>query len=161
MRLTCDLFDDYGDAIDVLPTRLRHFGGHGAFHGVAVTVKTHEVNTRIKELANSPGEGRVIVVDGGGSDRRALCGDVIAEEARASGWAGMVIWGAVRDVGQLAETAIGIMAFAQTPRRCVRKGEGEVGVTLRIEGVTVADGDYIVADADGALVFPKALGVPR
>jgi regulator of ribonuclease activity A len=155
VKPTCDLFDDYGDALGVLPASLRHYGGRGAFHGRAVTVKTFEVNSHVKELANTPGHGRVMVVDGGGSLRRALCGDVIAAEAAASGWAGIVIWGAVRDVAQLAETPIGIMAMGHTPARCVRKGEGEVGVDLRIDGVAVADGDTIVADADGALVFAQ------
>ena len=89
MKPTCDLFDDHGDALGVLPPALRHYGAKTAFHGPAVTVKTFEVNSRVKELANMPGEGRVMVVDGGGSLRRALCGDVIAAEAAASGWAGI------------------------------------------------------------------------
>lgn len=155
MKPTCDLFDEYGDALGVLSPSLRHYGAKTAFHGPAVTVKTFEVNSRVKELANTPGEGRVMVVDGGGSLRRALCGDVIAAEAAASGWAGIVIWGAVRDVEQLGRTEIGIMAMGHTPARCVRKGEGEIGAPLRFDGVDVSPGDLIVADADGALVFPK------
>jgi len=155
VKPTCDHFDEHGDALGVLPAPLRHYGGHAAFQGRAVTVKTFEVNSRVKELANTPGEGRVIVVDGGASLRRALCGDVIAAEAAANGWAGIVIWGAVRDVAQLSRTPIGIMALGHTPARCVRKGEGEIGATLRFEGVTVAQDDMIVADADGALVFPQ------
>ena len=155
MKPTCDLFDDHGDALGVLPPALRHYGAKTAFHGPAVTVKTFEVNSRVKELANMPGEGRVMVVDGGGSLRRALCGDVIAAEAAASGWAGIVIWGAVRDVEQLGMTEIGIMAMGHTPARCVRMGEGEIGASLRFDGVDVSPGDLIVADADGALVFPK------
>ncbi|SHH29846.1 ribonuclease E activity regulator RraA [Marivita hallyeonensis] len=155
MKPTCDHFDDHGDALGVLPAGLRHYGGTPAFHGPAVTVKTFEVNSRVKELANTPGEGRVIVVDGGGSLRRALCGDVIAAEAAEHGWAGIIIWGAVRDVEMLSKTPIGIMAMGHTPARCVRKGEGEVDCAIRIDGVAIAPGDYVVADADGALVFPK------
>lgn len=161
MKPTCDLFDEHGDDLGVLPPRLCHYGGHRAFHGPVVTVKTFEVNSRVKELANSPGEGRVMLVDGGGSLRRALCGDVIAAEAAASGWAGIVIWGAVRDVEMLAETPIGIMAMGHTPARCVRKGEGEVGCDLRIDGVAVVQGDYLVADADGAIVFSKDGPMPE
>jgi regulator of ribonuclease activity A len=153
MTPTCDLYDEFGEALHVLPTGLRHYGGHGAFHGKAVTIKTHEVNSRVKELANTPGQGRVMVVDGGGSLRRGLCGDMIAAEAAAQGWAGIIIWGAVRDVVQLGQTPIGIMAMGHTPRRCVRKDEGEIGVDLLIDGVPVASGDYVVAD--GALVFAK------
>ena len=160
MKPTCDYFDDHGDALGVLPANLRHYGGQGAFHGPVVTVKTFEVNSRVKELANTPGKGRVMVVDGGGSLRRALCGDVIAAEAAGNGWAGVVIWGAVRDVAMLAETPIGIMAMGHTPARCVRKGEGEVGCDLRIDGVAVSEGDYLVADADGAIVFPATVPHP-
>lgn len=155
MKPTCDYFDDHGDALGVLPPALRHYGGIRAFHGAAVTIKTFEVNSRVKEMANTPGEGRVLVIDGGGSLRRALCGDVIAAEAAASGWVGMIIWGGVRDVEMLAETQLGLMALGHTPARCVRKGEGEIGCDIRIQGVAVATGDYIVADADGALVFAK------
>lgn len=154
MKPTCDLYDDHGDALGVLPPALRHYGGRTAFHGEAVTVKTFEVNSRVKELANTPGEGRVMVVDGGGSLRRALCGDVIAAEAMENGWAGIVIWGAVRDVEQLSRTDIGIVALGHTPARCVRKGEGEIGADLRIDGVAVAPGDHVVADADGVLICP-------
>lgn len=107
MYVTCDLYDAHGDALGVLPTALRHFGGRLRFHGAAVTVKTHEVNTLVRELANQPGEGRVMVVDGGGSDRRALMGDVLAGAAAANGWAGAVIFGAVRDVAELRKARSG------------------------------------------------------
>ena len=86
-----------------------------AFTGLPATVKTHEVNTLVRELANQPGKGRVMVVDGGGSDRRALMGDVIAGAAAANGWAGVVIFGAVRDVAELRKLDLGIMALARTP----------------------------------------------
>lgn len=155
MKPTCDLYDDHLDALGVLPVELRHFGGRGAFHGEAVTIKTFEVNSRVKELANTPGEGRVLVVDGGGSTRRALLGDVIWAEAAANGWAGVIIWAAVRDVAEPAQLDLGIMALACTPRRCVRRDEGEAGIPVVIDGTRVAPGDYIVADEDGALVFSK------
>lgn len=157
MYVTCDLYDAHEDALGVLPSGLRHFGGKLAFHGPAETVKTFEVNTRVRELAHSPGEGRVMVVDGGGSDRRALMGDRLAAAAAENGWAGVVIWGAVRDVAELRRTDIGLMALACTPARCVRKGEGEVGLPITVAGVRVAPGDMIVADEDGALVAPKGL----
>ncbi len=159
MKPTCDLYDEYLDTLGVLPAALRHFGGRRAFHGKAVTVKTHEVNTRIRELALSEGYGRVIVVDGGGSTRRALLGDVLAAAAAQNGWAGLVIWGAVRDSRTLAEIDLGIMALATTPRKCIRSAEGEVDAPITIEGTKVEPGDYIVADEDGVLVFPK--GGPR
>lgn len=160
MTPTCDLYDHFLDTAGVLPPTLQPFGGRRAFMGRAVTVKTHEVNTRVRELAHSPGEGRVMVIDGGGSLRRALMGDVIAAAAAQNGWAGAIIWGAVRDIDMLARTDLGIMALGRTPRKCLRSGEGEVGLVLEIEGVRVAPGDMIVADADGVLVIPDGLPLP-
>lgn len=157
---TCDLFDHFLDRVGVLPPVLQHFGGQRSFAGPAVTIKTHEVNTRVRELSHSPGEGRVMIVDGGGSLRHALMGDVIAAAAAKNGWAGAILYGAVRDIDMLAQTDLGIMALGRTPRKCLRSGEGEVGLVLDIEGVRVAPGDLIVADADGALVIPQGLPLP-
>ncbi len=157
MYVTCDLYDAHGEALGVLPTALRHFGGRLRFHGAAVTVKTHEVNTLVRELANQPGEGRVMVVDGGGSDRRALMGDVLAGAAAENGWAGAVIYGAVRDVAELRNLDLGIMALVCTPARCLRKGEGEVGCPIVIGGVRINPGDMIVADEDGVIAAPPGL----
>ena len=155
MKPTCDLYDDFLDSVGVLPPGLQHFGGRGAFHGAAVTVKCFEDNTRIKELADTAGAGRVMVVDAGGSVRCAVLGDMIAGQAAANGWAGVIIWGAVRDRAAMAVLDLGVMALAVTPRKSVRRGEGSVDLAVRIEGVAVQSGDYIVADEDGALVFPK------
>ena len=155
MKPTCDLYDDFLDALGVLPPGLQHFGGRGAFHGPATTVKCFEDNARIKELAATPGMGSVMVVDAGGSLRCAVLGDVIAGQAAANGWAGVIIWGAVRDRAAMAALDLGVMALAVTPRKSVRRGEGSVDLAIRIEGVVVQTGDYIVADEDGALVFPK------
>lgn len=160
MTPTCDLYDHFLDQAGVLPPGLQHFGGRKAFFGPAVTIKTHEVNTRVRELAHSPGEGRVMVVDGGGSLRRALMGDVIAAAAAQNGWAGAIFYGAVRDIDMLAQTDLGIMALGRTPRKCIRAGEGEVGLVLEIEGVRIRPGDMIVADADGVLVIPEGLPLP-
>ncbi len=157
MQGTCDLYDEHGEALAVLPTGLRHFGGRLRFKGPAETVKTFEVNTRIRQLAHEPGQGRVMVVDGGGSDRRALMGDVLAGAAARNGWAGVVIWGAVRDVAELARLDLGIVALARTPARCLRKDEGEIGIPLNIGGVHVSPGYLIVADEDGVIVAPPDL----
>lgn len=160
MQPTCDLYDTFLDAADVLPVTLRHFGGHGAFHGRVETVKCFEDNARIKELAGTPGAGRVMVVDAGGSTRHAVLGDMIAGEAAENGWAAIIIYGAVRDVQALAELPLGVMALAATPRKSVRRGEGQTGLTIRLEGVIVAPGDLVVADADGALLFPAGGPMP-
>lgn len=160
MTPTCDLYDHFLDQAGVLPAELRAYGGKTAFHGPAQTIKTYEVNTRVREAVSSPGEGRVLVVDGGASLRRALLGDRLGDLAVANGWAGVVIWGALRDVAALAQLDIGIMALGHTPRKCVRSQEGETGGVIVIAGTPVAPGDMIVADADGALVIPKGLALP-
>lgn len=160
MLPTCDLYDHFLDEAGVLPAGLRHYGGRQAFHGPAATIKTYEVNTRVREMVSSPGEGRVLVVDGGGSLRRALLGDRLGALAQDNGWAGVVIWGAVRDVDELAPLDLGLMAMGHTPRKCIRSGEGETGLTLVIDGTAVNPGDLIVADADGALVIPAGLSLP-
>jgi regulator of ribonuclease activity A len=157
MYVTCDLCDEHGEALGVLPSGLVHFGGRARFHGPAETVKTFEVNSRVRELAHEPGNGRVMVVDGGGSDRRALLGDVLAGAALSNGWAGVVIWGAVRDIAELAKLDLGVMALARTPARCDRKGDGETGIPVTIGGVRISPGDMIVADEDGVIVAPPGL----
>ena len=150
---TCDLSDEHGDGVLVI-AGLRHFGGRRRFSGPVETVKCFEDNSRIKELANTPGGGRVLVVDGGGSLRYALLGDIIGAEAVASGWAGVVIDGAVRDSATLATLDLGGMALGTTPRRSTRIGEGQSGLPVDVAGVRVVPGDVLYADEDGIVVLP-------
>lgn len=150
---TCDLSDEHGAAVEAIGG-LRHYGGRTRFSGPVATVKCFEDNARVKELANTPGEGRVLVVDGGGSLRMALLGDMIGAEAVANGWAGVVIHGAVRDTATLATMELGVMALGTTPRRSVRLGEGQVGLPVEILGARIAPGDVLYADEDGIVVLP-------
>lgn len=152
---TCDLSDENGDAARAFGG-LRHFGGRTRFTGPVETVKCFEDNSRIKELANSPGEGRVLVVDGGGSLRYALVGDVIGAEMVANGWVGVVIHGAVRDTRALATLDLGVMALGTTPRRCARIGEGTAAQPIELAGVRIGPGDVLYADEDGIVVLPPA-----
>ncbi len=160
MKSTCELYDDYLEAVGTLPPSLRHFGGRVRFSGRVETVKCFEDNSKVKALAESPGEGRVMVVDAGASTRHALVGDLVAGAAQRNGWAGIVIMGAVRDSAALKELDFGILALATTPRKSVRNNEGQVGLPVRIGDVRVESGDHIVADEDGALCFPKAGPLP-
>lgn len=155
MKSTCELYDDYLDAADTLPPALRHFGGRSSFHGPAQTVKCFEDNSKVKALAESAGNGRVMVVDAGASTRHALVGDLVAGAALANGWAGIIIMGAVRDSVALKALDFGILALATTPRKSVRNDEGQIGIAIRIGDVRIEAGDYIVADEDGALCFPQ------
>lgn len=135
----------------------RDFGAVHCFAGRAVTVKCFEDNSLIKDLVQQPGLGRVIVVDGGESRRRALLGDQLAASAVASGWAGLVIAGVVRDVEILETLALGIKALGACPQKTDKRGEGQLDVPLDIGGSTVAPGDFIYADRNGVLVSRESL----
>lgn len=149
---TPDLSDELGDAARVLAAGFRDFGGREVFDGPVRTVRCLEDNSRVKELLATPGEGAVLVVDGGGSLTVALLGDMIAEGAVAQGWAGVVIDGAVRDVEILRTLELGVRALDSVPRRSDRQGRGEVDVPVTVGGVRVETGDHLYADATGILV---------
>ncbi len=154
MKPTCDLYDDHLDAVHVLPVGLQHFGGRVAFHGPVETVACFEDNSLIRKLSETPGEGRVMLVDAGGSLRCAVIGDMLAERAMKNGWAGAVIWGCVRDRAQLAALDFGVVALGVTPRKSASSGAGRIGDQIVIGGMRFAPGDILVADIDGVLIFP-------
>ena len=152
MFTTPDLCDDHPDEVRVMAPMFRTFGGREAFFGPAVTVRCHEDNSRVKDLAGTPGEGRVVVVDGGGSTARALLGDIIAQTAADNGWAGFVIHGAVRDVEILRTIDLGVQALGSIPLKTEKLGVGDVGLTVTFGGVTITPGDFVYADANGVVV---------
>ncbi len=154
MWSTPDLCDDFSDSIQVLPPLYQNFGGKAAFAGQVVTVKCFEDNSKVKELLFSDGKGKVLVVDGGGSLRHALIGDLIAAEAIKNGWQGIVIHGACRDAGILKDMAFGVKALAAFPVRSVRKGAGEVNIDIELSGIKVSTGMWVYSDETG-IVFSK------
>ncbi len=156
---TPDLCDAYPEHVRVLEPMLANFGGIDAFAGLAVTVKCYEDNSVVKELAASAGEGRVMVVDGGGSMRRALLGDQVAAQAARNGWAGLVIFGCVRDVDALAEIELGIQAIGPVPVKTEKRGIGDRDVPVTFGGVTVNPGDWLYADNNGVIVADRELVV--
>jgi regulator of ribonuclease activity A len=128
------------------------FGGRREFAGTAVTIKCFEDNSLVKALVQTPGEGRVIIVDGGESRRRALLGDQLAAAAAENGWAGLVIAGVVRDVEILETLDLGIKALGACPQKTDKRGEGQRDIAVEIGGSTVCSGDYVYADRNGVLV---------
>lgn len=156
---TCDLCDahktDTDGAFRVLPPVFHDYGARRKFCGPVVTVKCFEDNTPVKAAVESLGQGRVLVVDGGGSLRRALLGGNLGAAAAKNGWAGVVIDGAVRDSAELAACDTGIRALALIPLPTDRKAPGQTGVAVRIQGVWVRPGDWLYADADGIVVMPS------
>lgn len=157
---TCDLCDAHRDdasgALRVLPPPWGSFGGVAAFGGVASTVQCHEDNTLVRSALEQPGDGHVLVVAGGGSLRTALVGGNLAALAARNGWAGIVVDGCVRDRDEIAACAIGVRALGLHPMRSDKRGEGRRDVPVRIQGITVRPGDWLIADADGTLVFDRA-----
>ena len=148
---TADLSDAWPDA-PVLSVPLHAFGGPRRFCGPAATVRCFEDNSRVREALSEPGLGRVLVVDGGGSTRCALVGDLLAAKGVENGWAGVVVWGAVRDAAVLATLPLGVMALGACPRKSTRRGEGQRDLALSLPGAAVRPGDWIYADLDGVLV---------
>lgn len=157
---TCDLCDahkgDSSGAFRVLPPVFQAYGGRAAFAGPVRTVKCFEDNTSVKALLEGPGHGAVLVVDGGGSLRRALVGGNIAAAAARNGWAGVVVDGCVRDVAELAATDLGLRALALMPLPTERRQSGQVDVPVQVQGVAVRPGDWLVADADGIVLLDRA-----
>lgn len=155
---TCDLCDahknDSDGAFRVLPPVFRDFGARRRFAGPVTTVKCFEDNSLVKAALDQPGQGRVLVVDGGASVRRALVGGNIGAAAARNGWAGVVVDGAVRDVAELAALEVGIRALASMPLPTEKRNEGQREVPVVIQGVIVRPGEWLYADEDGIVVMP-------
>lgn len=151
---TADLYDEYEEQLQSCDLQFRQFGGRRSFAGRVVTVRCREDNGLVKEVLAAPGEGQVLVVDGGGSLHTALMGDLIAASAVANGWAGVIINGAVRDVVALGLLDLGIKALGTNPRKSTKTGAGERDVVVAFGGATFAPGTRLVSDEDGVVVLP-------
>jgi regulator of ribonuclease activity A len=155
--ITPDLCDAYPELVQVVEPMFSNFGGRDSFGGEIVTVKCFEDNSLVKSQADQPGKGKVLVVDGGGSLRRALLGDMIAEKAAKNGWEGMVIYGCVRDVDVLAQTDLGVQALASHPMKTDKRGLGDLNVVVTFGGITFRPGEFVYADNNGVIISPTAL----
>lgn len=154
---TAELCDEFEDALQIAEPLLKNFGGRRAFHGPISTVKVFEDNSLVRDALESPGKGRVLVVDGGGSRRCALVGDTMARIAEDSGWAGMVIYGCIRDSAEIGKMSIGLKALSTNPRRSVKRGEGQWDVPVNFAGVIFRPGEYLYSDDDGIVIATDAL----
>jgi regulator of ribonuclease activity A len=155
-QATADLVDEYGESLASIPVQLRSFGRHVRFAGAAVTVKCFEDNALLKKtLSEHPDpNGRVLVVDGGGSLRSALVGDLIAAIAVEKGWAGIVVHGCIRDSVAINGLEIGIKALGTNPRKSTKTGAGTVDSAVEIGGVIITPGAILHSDEDGIVVLP-------
>ena len=147
-----DLCDQYGDSLRVLSPMLKNFGGNNCFHGKISTIKCHEDNSFVADAVREEGDGSVLVVDGGGSLRCALLGDNLAAIAASNSWAGIVVFGCVRDVVALKDISIGIQAIAPHPMKSVKRKVGLRDVEVSFGGVSFIPGQYVYADDNGVIV---------
>ena len=157
MKSTPDLCDQYPDLVQVVEPMFSNFGGRECFSGEIVTVKCFEDNSCVKQLVDTQGQGRVMVVDGGGSMRRACLGDMLAEKASVNGWSGLIIYGCIRDVDEIMATDIGVQALGTHPMKTEKKGIGEIDIAVTFGGVTFIPGDYLYADNNGVIIASQAL----
>ena len=161
---TCDLCDVHKNnstgQFKVLPAVFRSFGGVRKFCGPVLTLRCFEDNSLLKATLDDPGDGRVLVVDGGASMRRALLGGNLGAAAAGNGWAGVVIDGCVRDSAELAVLGVGILALAAVPMPPEKRGQGERDVSVQLQGQWVHPGDWLFADDDGVVVGAAALLAP-
>lgn len=158
---TCDLCDEHKNNTDgdfrVLPPVFKDYGRRIKFSGQVSTVKCFEDNTLVKAAVDSPGNGRVLVVDGGASLRRALVGGNLGKAAAKNGWAGVIVDGCVRDSAELAECDVGIRALALMPLPTEKRQEGQSDVAVQVQGVWVRPDDWLYADEDGIVVASRPL----
>ncbi len=149
---TADLCDAHGERAQVAEPTFGDFGANTEFYGQISTVKCFEDNSLVRAAFETPGEGRVLIVDGGGSLRCALIGDQIAALAAQNGWAGAIVNGCIRDSAEVASVEVGLKALATHPRRSRKKSEGERDVAVHFADVTFTPGHYVYADEDGVIV---------
>lgn len=158
---TADLCDHFQEIVEIAEEPFGDFGGRARFCGVIETVKAFEDNSKVKECLAEPGAGKVLVVDGGGSMRRAMLGDMLAASAVKNGWAGVLVNGCIRDSADIATMDLGVKALGTHPCKTEKRGLGRHNVPVRFAGVTFQPGHYLYADEDGILVSAKPLELPK
>jgi len=154
---TADLCDEFGDELEVCEPLFCDYGGKPRFAGPIATIKCFEDNSRVRELTAEPGQGRVLVIDAGGSRRRAVLGDMLAQRAVDNGWSGILVYGCVRDSVALGEMPLGVKALGTCPLKTDKRDEGQSQIPVRFAGVVFRPGHWLFADEDGVVVSARAL----
>jgi regulator of ribonuclease activity A len=154
---TADLCDAFPGLVQVAQPVFREYGGLQKFAGPVETLRVHDDNTLVREMLERPGQGRVLVVDGGGSMKCALVGGRLAGLAQNNDWAGVIVNGCIRDSIEIRQLRVGIRALNAVPMRSGKNGAGERGGTVRFAGVAFAPGRFVYADTDGVLVAERDL----
>jgi regulator of ribonuclease activity A len=155
---TTDLSDDFPALVRHVQPLFRDYGGRLGFCGPVATLRVPDDNSLVRAAVETPGKGRILVVDGGGATEYALFGGNLGKLAEENGWSGVVVHGCVRDAVELRQCKIGVKALATHPKRSDKRGFGETDVVLRFAGVTIAPGEWLYADEDGIVVSAEKLG---
>lgn len=154
---TADLYDDYADQLSIAAPGFLAFGSIIAFCGPVATVKVHEDNVLVKQALSEPGDSKVLVVDGGGSMRCALVGDLLAQMAIDNGWAGLIVYGCIRDSRDINAMPVGIRALGTHPAKSVKRGAGTREEPVTFAGITFVPGHFVYCDEDGIVTCPVSL----
>ncbi|HMN44894.1 MAG TPA: ribonuclease E activity regulator RraA [Povalibacter sp.] len=154
---TADLCDQFSDELEVCEPLFRSYGGNPRFAGAVATIKCFEDNSRVRDLVAERGAGRVLVIDAGGSMRRAVLGDLLAQKAVDNGWSGAIVYGCIRDSAAIAAMPLGVRALGTHPMKTDKRGEGQRDLPVRFAGVTFRNDDWVYADEDGIVVARRQL----
>ena len=154
----CDEFEaELGKTVRVVAPMFQRYGSRKSFSGQIVTLKIFEDNSLVREMFAENGTGKVLVIDGGGSLRCALVGDQLAILAKKNGWEGAVVYGCIRDSGDINEIDIGVRALNTHPQKSIKKGAGDRNIPVTFGGVTFNPGEWLYADEDGVLLSANSL----
>ena len=155
---TTDLCDAHPDKVSIAePIGFKHYGGNTLFNGTIHTVKCFEDNSYVRKALEADGTGKVLVVDGGGSMRCALLGDMLGELAVKNKWNGIIIFGCIRDSAAMATLPLGVMGLATIPLKSNKRNEGQENIALRFAGITFTPGHVLYADEDGIITSASPL----
>ncbi len=155
--ITADLWDEYADELTLLNLDFRHYGREESFAGEVATLKVFEDNSYVRKLLGENGSGKVLLIDGGGSRRCALVGDNLAKLALDNDWAGIIVYGCIRDAKVINRMQVGIKALGTCPVKSIKRNVGLVGEELIIAGTKIRNGQFIYADTDGVLLSDRNL----
>lgn len=154
---TADLCDDHIEKLQVAEDIFNDFGGTKCFNGEIITIKVFEDNSLVRAALEAQGTGKVLVIDGGGSQRCALVGGLIGVLAKKNNWSGIVVYGCIRDSEEISGIEIGVKAIGTCPVKSVKRGEGQTNIPVRFAGVNFIPGHFLYADEDGMVVAEKKL----
>ena len=157
MDLLPDICDQFEDRVQLIDVEFKDFGGRACFYGEIATVRCYQDNSLVREVLQQNGKGKVLFIDGNGSCQKALLGDQVALLAVNNQWEGVIVYGAIRDVGEIRTMPLGVKALGTSPFKTEKRGAGEQQVSITVNTQVIPPGDYIYADLNGVLISKELL----